>query len=80
MREYETEITGDEIRRVEKPKKRRPMGEFLDLPRQWIVKSKSGIRTVFAEARASLGLMDGASAYLMGTHESEAHARKRVGW
>lgn len=58
----------------EKPERKKPVSELVDLPRKWLVVGKTGPFSVVSETKPS-----GVCA-LMGTHESEKHAASRLGW
>jgi hypothetical protein len=67
---------------IETKKRRKPRtpNEVIDLPRRYLVRSEfSENRIVQTESRADArgAALD---ARLMGTHEDQAHAEKRLGW
>lgn len=71
----------EELRK--KPRKKSRPSEVLDLPRQYLVKTDSGIHVVQANSKEQAvepyrQSRTMATAGLMGTHESERHAQKRL--
>jgi hypothetical protein len=65
-----------EIRTNRQQKPRRPAGEVIDLPQRYLVRFEDGtIRLVATGTRPA-----GRDVALMGTHETEQQAIKRLGW
>lgn len=60
-------------RRAEKP-------EWKDYPRRYLVRTGSGAREVEAETKAMALAGSPGVAALMGTHETQGQALKRLGW
>lgn len=65
-------------RKQQKP--RRPAGETLDLPRRYLVRSAGIIRIANVDSPERAKSHPSDEARLMGTHETEQQAIKRLGW
>lgn len=71
---YEQEQETEEV--IVKRRKPRAMPEILDTPLRWLVRGINGNSVLESQAKpaGSRGVA------LMGTHEDQKHAEKRLGW
>jgi hypothetical protein len=70
----------EEQKPEEKKRRRKPRqpAEVLDTPRRWLIGDTS--RTSVIESDSKPNHVNSAYVRLMGTHESQEHAEKRMGW
>lgn len=71
----------EDTEETEKKKRKKPRqpAEILDTPRRYLVRSGLGNAVVRADSKQEAAGRDNHVA-LMGTHEDQAHAEKRMGW
>lgn len=62
----------NEEREVKKRRKPRQQAEILDTPRRWLVRGLNNYVSI-TETKPQ-------QSTLMGTHEDQRHAEKRLGW
>lgn len=64
----------NEEREVKKRRKPRQQAEILDTPRRWLVRGLNNYVSI-TETKPQQS-----QSTLMGTHEDQRHAEKRLGW